>query len=263
LHYFEGFNVFDLIGQPVAVSFTVRGNVPGVYSVGLRDSTPTLCCVKTFTLAAANTPQYVTVPFPTIPQAAVIPNSNAAGLLLAIGSVAGPTLATATLDAWQAGSYLSASTVTNWLTTVGNALNITDVQLEFGTVSTPIERRPMAQEVAACQRCYWQTDNPGVAMGTASRDSTSIAAWTGPTADAASYLSAEVNFPTMMRVTPSVTYYNPKTGAAGTAYQQNAATSLTASQSGISQNGITLIVVNSNVAARDFVKWHAAFNADF
>jgi hypothetical protein len=42
-------------------------------------------------------------------------------------------------------------------TTAGDFLYITDVQLEPGTVATPFERRSYGQELALCQRYYYQS----------------------------------------------------------------------------------------------------------
>jgi hypothetical protein len=46
--------------------------------------------------------------------------------------------------------------VTNVLATPGNFIEQTGVQLERGTVATPFEVRPFAQELALCQRYFYR-----------------------------------------------------------------------------------------------------------
>jgi len=50
--------------------------------------------------------------------------------------------------------------------TTSDLLYVTDVQLEIGVVATPFERRPMAEELANCQRYYQKSYSQGTAPGT-------------------------------------------------------------------------------------------------
>jgi hypothetical protein len=184
----EGLNSYDLIGQQFTVSFTVRGNVPGTYGVGLRDSGSSYSIVKTFTLNAASTPQYVSLTFPAVPSGAALPISNGIGLGLFIGAVGGPSVSTSTYNTWQAGNTYCAASATNWLSGGSGVLNITDVQLEAGTIATPFERRPYGQELALCQRYYQAI-------------TCSMRAWAST---ANSFWNTNVSF-TPMRATPTAT----------------------------------------------------------
>jgi hypothetical protein len=156
--FIEGFNCYDLIGSQVTVSFVCRGGVAGNYAVSLRDGVQAYSCVKTFSYTPAATPQYVTLTFPAIPSAATVPVSNAAGLLLCIGALNTGTYQTSTPDVWQAGNYLTVPGLANWAAVANNTFNITDVQLEQGSIATPFERLTLASQYAACQR-YYQTGN--------------------------------------------------------------------------------------------------------
>lgn len=153
IQYIEGTNCYDLIGQPVTVSFLFKASVAGTYSVALRDSTPTYSYITTFTVAA-NTVTKVIVNIPAIPSAAVVPNSNALGMSLWIGAINSATYSTSTLNAWQAGNYICASTSTLWGQTSGATISVADLQLESGIVATQFERRSYAQELVLCQRYY-------------------------------------------------------------------------------------------------------------
>ena len=67
-------------------------------------------------------------------------------------------------------------------TTAGDFLYVTDVQLEPGPVATPFERRPVGTELALCQRYFW---TGGVIVET-------VTTITG------------FNYPTLMRVVPTI-----------------------------------------------------------
>jgi hypothetical protein len=147
----EGFNAHDLKGKPVVVSFIFNTNLTGTYSVALRDGPTTTSYVTSFS-ATANTPVKVTVAIPAIPLTATVPNSNTLGLNISVGFQNQADYQTATLNAWQAANKLSASGATIWAATAGNFIELTELQLEEGTVATPFERRSYGTELALCQR---------------------------------------------------------------------------------------------------------------
>lgn len=155
----EGFNAWDLKGKPIAVSFIFNTNLTGTYSLAVRDGTSGQSYVTSFA-ATANTPAKVVILIPAIPLAANIPVTNAAGLDVTVGFLNQATFQTATLNAWQTGSLLSASGATIWAATAGNFIELTELQLEEGTVATPFERRSYAAELALCQR-YFETTGGG------------------------------------------------------------------------------------------------------
>ena len=80
-----------------------------------------------------------------------------------------------------------------WYTTNDATFELTGVQLEVGSVATDFEHRSFAQELALCQRYYYQT-------------------WTGTDAGyyltqySASYRMMEVFHPVPMRATPTVSF---------------------------------------------------------
>lgn len=157
----EGYNAFDLVGQPVTVSFIFQASIAGTYSVALRDSTTAYSYVTTINVVSANTPQYYAISIPAVPAAATVPASNALGMSLCIGAenATGGTYNTSTLNAWQAGAYIAASTRTPWATTSGASIAATDIALVVGTAAMQFERLSYADTLVQCQR-YYQTDAP-------------------------------------------------------------------------------------------------------
>lgn len=92
-------------------------------------------------------------------------------------------------------------------------VDFTDFQIEpcDATVSrsSPYERRPVGLELALCQRYFEKSLNQGVAVGAAS---TAGAIYFR--ANGTNHLQA-IQFQEVKRTTPTVTLYNPNSGAAG------------------------------------------------
>jgi hypothetical protein len=151
----EGYNCHDLLGQPVTVSFIFNTNVSGTYSVSICDGAYANTIVAIFT-AIANTPVKVIIPIPILPLTLTIPNTNALGLQVNIGAINTGTFQTAVTGIWQTGDYIMATGATNWGSTAGNFIALTNLQLEAGTSATPFENTGPAIEMIRCQR-YYQT----------------------------------------------------------------------------------------------------------
>jgi len=213
----EGFNSYDLLGQPVTVSFIFETNVTGVYSFVLKDSTPSSTYVTTFS-ATANIPNLVVLQIPNLPLSLVVPTSNATGLLVQIGALNTGTYQTSTPNTWQSGNYFTASGTTNWGAAIGNFISLTNLQLEPGLVATPFENRPYSVELALCQR-YYET-------GYISMQSAAVG-----------FIIAPESFHATKRTTPTITY-------SGTAYVN--AIGLTANAIGYDMIGFQLQVTSAN-----------------
>jgi hypothetical protein len=160
----EGLNVYDLVGKQVTISFTARATTPGTYAVSLRDGGGTNSCVKTFSIASAGTAVRYSLTFPAIPSGISIPETTAAGLILVVGALNTGTLQASATDTWLSGNFVSVAGITNWSSTVGNNLSITEVQLEAGSVATPFERRSYEHELVLCQRYYEVGNQPFLFM---------------------------------------------------------------------------------------------------
>jgi hypothetical protein len=152
----EGFNAYDLMGQPVTLQFWFKSSVAGTYSVALLDGTSTNSCVEQFTYTTASTPQFVTITFPAIPSNAVVPFSNATGLQIRIGALNNGTYAapSGSLGAWTAANYITGTNNAAWASTVGNVMQATLVQLEAGTVATAFETEDPSITYLRCLRYH-------------------------------------------------------------------------------------------------------------
>lgn len=186
LQVIEGFNCFDLVGSPVAISFVFKTNVTGTFSVAVRDSTSTVSYNTSFA-AVANVPVKVAINLPSIPVGAVIPASNASGITVAVGAINTGTYQAVNANVWNTGNYMTVPSSANWGATIGNYIALTDLQFEAGTV-TPFERRSINHEMALCQRYFYRHSNgEPVTMGHYRASTTSASfVWSHPVAMRAS-----------------------------------------------------------------------------
>lgn len=246
----EGLNAYHLKDKPFVVSFIFNTNLTGTYSVAVKDGSGGYAYVSTFA-AVANTPVKVTIAVPVISGAASIPRTNALGLSVFVGFLNQATYQTATLNSWLAGNFFTASTQTIWSATIGNFIELTELQVEAGTVATPFECRSIESELAQCQRYFFKTYNQGVNPAAV----TPVGAVSIFTHGASNYASVHCSFKRTMRATPSsVVIYNPATGATASMDADGVAKAALTSNAGM--NGVTAYInnvataINSNVSAQ-------------
>jgi hypothetical protein len=151
----EGYNCYDLVGGDITASFRVETNWTGNLPVAFRTGGPNTAA-RSYVVDAAVVPGVntisVTLPLESVATSPVA--NNGSWLQLTIGFNNEDTYRTATTGAWIDGGLLTTTASTQWAKTAGNFINVTDVQLEAGSVATPFERRSYGTELALCQRYY-------------------------------------------------------------------------------------------------------------
>ncbi len=102
------------------------------------------------------------------------------------------------------------------LNTTG-VVDLTLVQIERGAKATAFQRTSRGEEWANCQRYYFKTYNEEDAPGTVTGEAEGLQAFVDGGGSAVIGVNgATCHFPSQMRVAPTVTLYNPTTGAVGT-----------------------------------------------
>jgi len=169
-HGIESQNITDIFSGssalPMTLSFWVKSNKTGTYTVELRDvqsGAGNYYILVTYTIINSGVweKKVINIPAPTFSS---MPNNVSQGLYIQFSYASGLTSTYQPLVANSVGAWSNAygtngaavTTQANLFSNVGNYHRLTDVQLESGSTATPFERRPYAVELQLCQR-YLQT----------------------------------------------------------------------------------------------------------
>ena len=154
----EGYDSVRLNGQQFTISFWVKCNKTGTMTCEPFDSSSggTQSVSKQFTINAADTWEYKTITFPANPHN--YPANNAGALVLHWWLSAGSSWnSTVSTGEWTnfANGFRAYGCNIDLTDSTSNYFQITGIQLESGTVATPFEHRSYGDELARCQRYYW------------------------------------------------------------------------------------------------------------
>ena len=229
-HRLEGQNVQHLkfgssSAESITVSFWIKASLAGTYGLQLFSAGGTRTALAAYTVSSANTWEYKTITS-VGDTGASIANDNNRGFELYFAFDAGPD-DIASPYTWSGTSAFQAPTgQVNMMATSGATWQITGVQLEVGDTATPFEHRSYGDELARCQRYYY---NAGLQNGAvATRYGTSF--------------RGRMYYPTTMRGTPSITidneYGNSVQLYAGSSSENQASDDMEANN--INENGFRL-----------------------
>lgn len=157
----EGQNIQQFLkgttsAKPFALSFWVKSNVTGTYTVNLRDADNARSCAASYSVSASATWEKKTIIFPADTTGA-FDNDNALSLRLTFNLALGSLYTSGTLGTTWASTVDANLGVgqTNLASAINNYWQITGVQLEAGAVATPFEFEDAGVTLAKCQRYYY------------------------------------------------------------------------------------------------------------
>ena len=216
----EGFNVADLAwgtasASTVTLSFWVRSSLTGTFGGALRNGAASRAYPFTYSISAANTWEQKAVTIAGDTSGTWL-TTNGVGINLSFGLGGGSTYS-GTAGAWSgAGNYITATGATSVVGTNGATFYITGVQLEKGSTASSFDYRPFGTELILAQR-YFETTYPiGTAVGTASTDASAPVAFSMGDSSAVTQQIIWI-YKVKKCSAPTVTVYNPNSGASGSA----------------------------------------------
>ena len=186
--------------KEATISFSVKSNKTGTYSVQIYLGNYLPNIIVTYTINSANTWERKTITLPTYTTSFSHNADNAIGLMIDWHLSDGPDDIVGTTG-WQtaAGNARAATGQVNLLDATNNYWQMTNVQFEVGDTATSFEHRTFAEELSRCQRyCYV------IPYGGNSLNSRFIDNIYGDVKNS-SEIQALVTFPVPMRDTPTYT----------------------------------------------------------
>lgn len=182
--------------EQLTLTFWVKSNVTGTYVVELEDQDNTRYCSATYTVSASATWEQKSITFPADTTGA-FDNDENGSLALNFWMGGGTNFTSGTLGTtWHTTSANRAVGGTNVASANNNYWQVTGVQLEIGTVSTPFEFIPYADELARCQRYYYRSSASA---------SNTYARYGFGSSTAANTVQVCIPFPVTMRTVASAT----------------------------------------------------------
>lgn len=189
--------------QSMTLSFWVRSNKTGTYVCELLAPDASNRHInKSYTISSADTWEHKTITFPG-DTSGVINDDNGNGLSVTWWLGAGSAYSSGTLQTSWGALDQTARAVgnVNLSDSTSNEWYITGIQLEVGEQATPFEHRSFGDELARCQRYYFASGNFGIPGDTLGGGASGIAF-------SATEVAVPYQFPTYMRVPPTVTVYD-------------------------------------------------------
>ena len=171
MHMIEGYNIIGTgfgtkAAKNMTLSFWVKTNVPGTYSVALKNGSQNRCQVKEYLAGMSGTVwEKISVTFSGCNDGSWVV-SAASGMKITWGLAgAQSTYATTDIDAWKSSNLFLSADQVNFFSSTNNRFFLTGDQLEIGDQSTEFEHRSYGEELALCQRYYQRLDGTQLSGG--------------------------------------------------------------------------------------------------
>ena len=195
--------------KKITLSFWVKSPKTGKQYVELYHTDAAYHNQQSYTIAAADTWQYVSLTYNGY-ETTAFDNDNGNSLMIQYWLMAGSdyTGGTTTENTWHNTNANRFSGLVNVVDNTANNWFLTGVQLEVGETTTDFEHRSFAEELASCERYYQKSYNMTNAPG---HNGTAGAVFARNTTDGVNIsnrMDAGTRFVTRMRSTPTVTIYS-------------------------------------------------------
>jgi hypothetical protein len=181
--------------KTLTLSFWVKSNVTGTHTIWVYDADNGRSVSAAYTVSVSATWEYKTVTLPADTTGA-FDNDNAGSIWVQFMLAAGSNQTSGTLGTTWAADVVANRAVgqVNVAAAANNYWQVTGIQLETGSVTTPFEFRSYGDDLRTCQRYYHRYANSGAVDNFYGQGMV-----TGTSA-----IRAMVTLPTSMRVAPTI-----------------------------------------------------------
>lgn len=154
----EGINYTRFIGQRATLSFWVKSNKTGPFSVSFGNSGVDRSYVVECSISQSDTWEKKSVILDFDYTGGTWNLGSGVGLLVYFNLASGSTYQTSSLGQWLSENKFASSGGGNWMDNTSNYFSLTGVQLESGGAPTEFEFLDTALSLMQCQR-YYETGN--------------------------------------------------------------------------------------------------------
>ena len=145
----------------------------------------------------------------------------------------------------------------NTVVGVGDYFEVTEAQMEYGSVATDFEHRSYGEELADCQRYYCSSYKVGQYAG-----GNHIDTCIREVSNGLNYQNiGNFNFPVQMRTAPTLIIYNPVTGTVNS-FRGDGSNYSNAASHPSTNTGCNFYTSGIAVGVTIFISIHATFNAE-
>lgn len=210
----EGYNWANLAQKPFTLSFWVKATLPGTYCIAVNNTGVDRSFVAEYSIDAANTWEKKVINITASPSDGTWNYSTGIGLYVHWTVAAGTDFQAGT-GSWTTGNKLSTVNQINGVNTGATDFKLTGVMLSEGHLTDPefvTFAKDFEGELSACQRYYEKSYD--LATVPASLTTNGALTFSGNGGANRPYIST--NLKVRKRVIGgNITFYNPRTGAAG------------------------------------------------
>lgn len=210
----EGYNWVNLAQKTFTISFWVKATLPGIYNIGLQNSTADRGYAAEYTINVANTWEYKTVVIAASPSAGTWNYTNGAGIKVWWTLASGSNFNVAT-GSWASQTVLGSPNQVNGVNTGATDFRITGVMINEG-IGAPSFRTfgvDIESELSAAQRYYEKSYNLNI--NPTSNSQLGVISVTNSDNAGSRSVYVGVIYKVRKRTSATPIFYNPVTGALG------------------------------------------------
>lgn len=211
-YHIEGYDAYQLYGRTCTLSFWVKSNKTGIYSILCRNNGNDRSYIAEYTIYQPDTWEKKTITILINYSGGTNNWTNGKGLVVGWALACGSTFSTSSLGVWLSTNMISSTNQVNLMASTSNYFQITGVQLNIGSTAAPFISRPMQQELALAQRYYEKSYLLGDPPGTITQVSAAYQPYVGGLASAVYYGGATVFYKVSKRTIPTFHSYSHTTG---------------------------------------------------